>query len=1020
MDDTKIIYHIDDEETPYLVKLAVCPNTVTLGDFKNALNRPNYKFFFKSVDADFGVVKEEITDDDARLPCFNGKVISWLVSADSSTKSDNHSNGTGENHFSSQNKSSANFNKNSDNAHGASKTEIPSEQEHAIGTTGHGLEECDTCVETDSVYSGDRVPPLKNFNNYKHGSRLAKLGQRIQNYETSSSMMSSDLESTSFFDSEDESSRFSTATGTTMSSAKYGRHRRQRRHRRILPIRRTSEDATSFSSVTDSTMSLNIITVTLNMDSVNFLGISIVGQSNKAGDGGIYVGSIMRGGAVAQDGRIEPGDMILEVNRISFEDMSNDEAVRVLREEVQKPGPITLVVAKCWDPSPKNYFTIPRQEPVRPIDPRAWVLHTNAMTGALGTPGLEGNTPFAGSGSPATGMPMIPGHFMGMGPSSGLSVPSMPGMPQLLLPSLPGMNAMPSSNMTTKSLPDVPDGGDVLAGGYRSRGPASSGVAGGPGSAKTNGSRSGGETTVDAKGTQSLLSGANGKSSTSLTVASDMASVVHDMLMSDSGLEIHDRTWLKITIPNAFIGSELVDWLFTHVDGFADRRDARRYASNLLHYGYIRHTVNKSTFSEQCYYTFGDIATTLSHLNLDEVDSVSEIGANSTAPHTGTHPMMPQMYPHLHHVVPDTVGSASGLSSMQNQNVSTNPNVGMMSSPIPGEGNSLAQAGPHYPYPPVLYPVASTVPASSTGPCSIDANGNPCNFVNPNSSAPPGLRNRVSNNPQIGMDPALYQVNNTNMVSHTRPVIPNQTHVTAMNATSNQRIQQQKVNSSSSSSSHSSASSTSSSSTGYSGNRRLPGVSNNTTTTQTPNTNVPQSMSAPLDTSASKGLPSLNKGVQRRTDPSSVQSLSVSSHPCFCVPFIRKSLNSSHANHSCRKHDTAQQQQQQHQQEQSQTNDSMHDHESEQHHPEDLSKSHSLIKGNDDSNKICDTVPPVTSDESIDLISNQPANNNTLDATKNDDTNLDANSSSLNPSLSLTENANFLTSEEKLPGSGVI
>ena len=40
-------------------------------------------------------------------------------------------------------------------------------------------------------------------------------------------------------------------------------------------------------------MSLNIITVTLNMDTVNFLGISIVGQSNKFGDGGdcgIYVG----------------------------------------------------------------------------------------------------------------------------------------------------------------------------------------------------------------------------------------------------------------------------------------------------------------------------------------------------------------------------------------------------------------------------------------------------------------------------------------------------------------------------------------------------------------------------------------------------------------------------------------------------------------------------------------------------------------------------------------------------------
>lgn len=74
------------------------------------------------------------------------------------------------------------------------------------------------------------------------------------------------------------------------------------------------------------------------VDQVSFLGISIVGQSNMGGDGGIYVGSIMKGGAVALDGRVEPGDMILEVNGVSFENLSNDDAVRTLRESVQKPG----------------------------------------------------------------------------------------------------------------------------------------------------------------------------------------------------------------------------------------------------------------------------------------------------------------------------------------------------------------------------------------------------------------------------------------------------------------------------------------------------------------------------------------------------------------------------------------------------------------------------------------------------------------------------------------------------------
>lgn len=55
-EETKVIYHIDDEDTPYLVKLPIAADKVTLADFKNVLNRPNYKFFFKSMDDDFGLV----------------------------------------------------------------------------------------------------------------------------------------------------------------------------------------------------------------------------------------------------------------------------------------------------------------------------------------------------------------------------------------------------------------------------------------------------------------------------------------------------------------------------------------------------------------------------------------------------------------------------------------------------------------------------------------------------------------------------------------------------------------------------------------------------------------------------------------------------------------------------------------------------------------------------------------------------------------------------------------------------
>lgn len=137
-------------------------------------------------------------------------------------------------------------------------------------------------------------------------------------------------------------------------------------------------------SMSDSTQSLHVIKVILNLDIVSYLGISLVGHTSSKGDGGIYVSQIMPGGAVALDGRIDPGDMILQVNDVSFESLSNDEAVQVLREAVKKPGPITMLVAKCWDPSPqKGHFTIPRSEPVRPIDPEAWVAHSMAAMAKL-------------------------------------------------------------------------------------------------------------------------------------------------------------------------------------------------------------------------------------------------------------------------------------------------------------------------------------------------------------------------------------------------------------------------------------------------------------------------------------------------------------------------------------------------------------------------------------------------------------------------------------------------------------
>ncbi|VDM42722.1 unnamed protein product [Toxocara canis] len=319
------------------------------------------------------------------------------------------------------------------------------------------------------------------------------------------------------FSDDDDRSRVSTSTDITSVSRQHQANAyRKRRNRRKF---RQPSRASSFSSITESSMSLDVITVTLNMDTVNFLGISIVGQSSSRGDNGIYVANIMKGGAVALDGRIEPGDMILQVNDISFENFTNDQAVDVLRESVARRGPIKLTVAKMWDGGPRSAFTVPRHrdEPVRPIDTQAWIQHTNAMRGMPSI--LEG--------------------------SEGAPTP------------VPGQYGRPPSSSTMTSNGSAPN---TVVGGTHVR----------------------------------------------LDTNTDKKKIVQMMVMPNSGLDIKNRTWLKIPIPMSFLGSDLVDWLMEHVDGLRDRKDGRKFAGELLKEKLISHVVNKITFTEQCYYILGD------------------------------------------------------------------------------------------------------------------------------------------------------------------------------------------------------------------------------------------------------------------------------------------------------------------------------------------------------------------------------------------------------------------------------
>lgn len=431
--EAKIAYYCPNDDVPKLIRINKPPDQVTLGDFIKAINLRSgcHKFFFKNHVDEVGIVKEQITELDAKLPSFKGHVTCYI------------------------------------------------EFDHLINNHDHGYH-----------------PGSASSNHHHHHHPF----HSKCTYDSCS-----DMDGTCCGDSDDDDSlsRITTTTDETSVSRVNTVRQRRRRHQ-MPPLSRTSS-VTSFS---DSTVSATCVTVELDLDESNFLGMSLVGHSNGRG---IYVGAIMTGGAVAKDGRIQPGDMILQVNDIIFDGMSNDDAVQVIRGVVQKPGRIKLVVAKGWDPDPKSYFSIPRNEPVQPLDLEAWVNHTEA--------------------------------------ARGLSQPDY-----LLRP--PSVSTLTS---TSSSLPS---------------------------------------SFAESEQRQLLME------TTQLSTDMDMMIIAKCMAKEDSGLEIKEREWLKVKIPDAFLGSDVVNWLYSHVQGFKTKRDAEKYAAQMLKTGFIKHTVNKNSFSNQRYYIF--------------------------------------------------------------------------------------------------------------------------------------------------------------------------------------------------------------------------------------------------------------------------------------------------------------------------------------------------------------------------------------------------------------------------------
>uniref|UniRef100_A0A8C2GRP4 DIX domain containing 1a n=2 Tax=Cyprinus carpio TaxID=7962 RepID=A0A8C2GRP4_CYPCA len=76
---TKVLYYTDRSLTPFLVNIPKRLGEVTLQDFKAAVDRHGFfRYHFKSLDPEFGTVKEEVFQDNAVIPGWEGKIVAWV------------------------------------------------------------------------------------------------------------------------------------------------------------------------------------------------------------------------------------------------------------------------------------------------------------------------------------------------------------------------------------------------------------------------------------------------------------------------------------------------------------------------------------------------------------------------------------------------------------------------------------------------------------------------------------------------------------------------------------------------------------------------------------------------------------------------------------------------------------------------------------------------------------------------------------------------------------------------------
>ncbi|VDN07018.1 unnamed protein product [Thelazia callipaeda] len=554
---TKVYYYLDDN-TPYLSVVSVPDDAITLGDFKKVFNKKGYKYFCKQLDKTIGCeVKVEIRDDSTKLvKSANGLIELVLLSA-----SDN-------NFCSGTLPKASNKVKNGQYAQTRPK-DFNLRKRRSL----HNLS-TENFVNRDLLH----VQKNKSDENSITASSLStviskRAGEGLAEFYTSNS------EDPYHFD--EMESRYLKHSGACVSNypaspialSNKGPFCPRRKRRPRKEKYRKAYVPSTISSMTESSLTSlslpRIDVITLPMKSGVFLGISVLSH-----DGGIFVSDIHRGGIVDADGRIEIGDQIVQVNRNSFENLSDVEAVDLLRKAAASRRPITLYVAKrtCSNSDKRADILSGIASETMPIDISLWVESTkhNAVKPQKG---------------PEEAVSLNDGDVTLVAEENDTD------LERAYAERRNGCVSVANPKQLNEPDFNISFNAEDIA------------------------------RRQENEENEQLLD--------NLNVDMDPVIVLKYMALPNSGLQIKNRKWLKIPVPMSFIGRDLIEWLMEHVDGITDRKAARCYASRLLAQGHIRHVVNKLTFTEKCYYIFEDSILSVRNKNKSD-SSLGKAGAEVT------------------------------------------------------------------------------------------------------------------------------------------------------------------------------------------------------------------------------------------------------------------------------------------------------------------------------------------------------------------------------------------------------